>query len=459
MLILVGLNHRSAPVDIRERMSFSTEELPEACAGLLALEGVAECMILSTCNRVELLVRSEEGLQPVLQRIKDYLVERQRISRQDIDRYTYQLSGPQAVRHLFRVASGLDSMILGEPQILGQVKQAYLTAKECSATGPLLDRLLQHGLATAKRVRTETGIARHAVSVAFAAVELARRIFGKLQGRSALLLGAGKMSDLVAKHLIANGVEQLTVASRTYNSAVTAAARVGGEAVNWDDGMERLAAVDIVVSCTGATQPILNKQDVAAAMRARRRGPLFLIDIAVPRDIDPAVNELDNVYLYDIDGLQGVVEINLGEREQAAERGRMMIADEAELFERWRRSRQMAPVIVSLRERLLAVGESEVDRFRSKLGPLQPYQERAVEELIGAVIRKILHRPVRHLRDSVERGDTAECTSLYCRIFGIKADSPRAGKCCACEPQQADPAGSEIPPAGPRRLLKGGRKD
>jgi glutamyl-tRNA reductase len=455
MLILVGLNHRSAPVEIRERIAFQPEEIPEAHAALHALDGIVESMILSTCNRVELLVRSEDGLQPTLLKIKSFLAERRQLSLEDIDRYTYQLSAREAVRHLFGVASGLDSMILGEPQILGQVKKAYMLAKECAATGPVLDRLLQHCLATAKRVRADTGISRHAVSVAYAAVELARRIFGKtLKGRSALLLGAGKMSDLVAKHLVANGVERLAVASRTYNNAVAAATRVGGKAINWDEGMSRLAAADIVVSCTAATQPILGKQEIAAAMRERRRGPLFLIDIAVPRDIDPAANELDNVYLYDIDGLQGVVEVNLGERKQAAEEGRLMIAEEAELFERWRRSRQMAPMIISLRERLLGIGESEIDRFKRKLGPLQPYQERAVQELTGAVIRKILHRPIRHLRDSVERGDTAECTSLYCRIFGIKTDSPRARGCAVCKPE-----GDDLPKAGPRRLLKGGRDD
>jgi glutamyl-tRNA reductase len=456
MLILVGMNHRSAPVEIRERIGFPSEELPDALAALQSVEGIEECMILSTCNRVELLVRSGENMQAALAKIKSFLAGRNRPTQEDLDRYTYQLSAEKAVRHLFRVASGLDSMILGEPQILGQVKRAYRTAKECGATGLVLDRLLQSCLATAKKVRAETGISRHAVSVAFAAVELARRIFGKkLKGRRALLLGAGKMSDLVAKHLVANGVEELSVASRTYNSAVAAAARVGGRAVNWDAALNGLSGVDIVVSCTGATKPILGKQDVAGAMRDRRGRPLFLIDIAVPRDIEPAANELDNVYLYDIDGLQGVVDLNLGERKRAAERGEKMIGDESELFERWRRSRQMAPMIVSLRDQLLGIGENEVDRFKRKLGPLQPYQEKAVEELIGAIIRKILHKPIRHLRDSVERGDTAECTSLYCRIFGVKADSPQAAGCKVCHPRCDD----ELPKSGPRRLLKGGKDD
>jgi glutamyl-tRNA reductase len=445
------MNHRSAPVEIRERMSFPAEELAGGLERLLSKESIEEGMILSTCNRVEVLARSSDNAHAAIQVLKSFLSERHEVLHDEMGRYTYQLSGNKAVRHLFHVASGLDSMILGEPQIQGQVKQAYLAARECGATGPVLERLLQHCLSTAKRVRAETGISRHAVSVAFAAVELARRIFGKLPGRTALLLGAGKMSDLVAKHLSANGVEELIVASRTYNNAVAAAARVNGKAVNWDDGLDCLARVDIVVSCTGASQPILGREEIATAMRGRRSGPLFLIDIAVPRDVEPEANEIDNVYLYDIDGLQGVVDANIEERRAEAQRCKMMIADEAALFERWRRSREMAPVIVELREKLLGIGEREVDRFRRKLGPLQPYQESAIEELTGAVIRKILHRPIRHLRDSVERGDTAECTSLYRQIFGVES-AQRAG-------EQAVRETDDDMKNGPRRLLKGGRKD
>lgn len=432
-------------------MSFSPEQLAGGLEKLLSKEGIEEGMILSTCNRVEVLARSTDNAHAAIQILKGFLAERHDLPHEEMNRYTYQLSANKAVRHLFHVASGLDSMILGEPQIQGQVKKAYLTARECGATGPVLERLLQHCLATAKRVRAETGISRHAVSVAFAAVELARRIFGKLPGRTALLLGAGKMSDLVAKHLVANGVEELIVASRTYNNAVAAAARVNGKAVNWDDGLEYLAKVDIVVSCTGASQPIIGKEQIAGAMRGRRGGPLFLIDIAVPRDVEPEANEIDNVYLYDIDGLQGVVDANIEERRAEAQRCKMMIADEAAMFDRWRRSREMAPVIVELREKLLGIGEREVERFRRKLGPLQPYQENAIDELTGAVIRKILHRPIRHLRDSVERGDTAECTSLYRQIFGVRS-SPHAGE------ESARDAGDEDK-NGPRRLLKGGRKD
>jgi len=452
MLVLVGSNHRSAPVGVRERMSFPLERLPEAHATLIELDGIAEGLILSTCNRVEVLARAEIPVTDALEITKSFLADRHEVSREEIDRYTYHYSGNGAVDHLFRVASGLDSMILGEPQILGQVKQAYRLAREHRTAGPILDRLLQHCLATAKKVRTETGISRHAVSVAFAAVELARRIFGKLDGRRALLLGAGKMSDLVARHLVANGVANLTVASRTYNSAVAAASRVGGRAVNWDDGLDRLGTFDIVLSATGAANKILTKRDVARAQRARRGGPLFLIDIAVPRDIDPRANDLDNVYLYDIDGLQGVVDHNLEERQAAAERAGEMIADEVIAFDRWRQAQKMTPVIVSLRESLMEVGRHEIERFRNKLGPLDAGQEQAVEQLTRAIVQKILHRPIRHLRGSIDRGDTMECAALYRQIFGI---DPAPSRQRAREEDRSD----EQPGSGPQRVLRGGRKE
>jgi glutamyl-tRNA reductase len=270
-----------------------------------------------------------------------------------------------------------------------------------------------------------------------------------------LLLGAGKMGDLVAKHLVSHGVDELVVASRTFNHAVEAASRVGGKAVNWEDGLGRLAEVDIVVSCTGAAHLILNKKEIAATLRGRRRGPLFLIDIAVPRDIDPKANELDNVYLYDIDGLQDVVEANLEERQAAAERAGRVIAHDVEAFDRWRQSQRMTPIIVALRESLLEMGRQEIRRHRRKLGPLEPHQEQAVEELTRSVIQKILHRPVRHLRGSVDRGDTHQVSAVYREIFGLDAESPLP------EPKRDEPDddSSESPPPGPRRLLRGGRED
>jgi len=446
MLVLVGSNHRSAPVAVREKMSFPLQRLPEAHAELARDDGIREAMILSTCNRVEILVRTENDTGPVFESIQGFLARQHGLTADEIRRYTYRLEGDDAIRHLFGVASGLDSMILGEPQILGQVKQAYQTSREHGTIGPVLDRLLQHCLATAKKVRTETGISRNAVSVAFAAVELARKIFGDLTGRTAMLLGAGKMGDLVGRHLVANGASRLLVCSRTHTNAVLHAEGLGGKAVHWDDRLSALREADIVVSCTGAPHVVLEKKDVAAAARGRRLGPLFVIDIAVPRDVDPRVNELDNVYLYDIDALQGVIESNLEERRLAASRAKRMISEEVASFNRWVHAQEVTPLIVSLRKSLLGVGEHELDRMRGRLGGLDEKQRQAVEELTRAVIQKILHRPIRRLRDSVEKGDMLQTTALYREIFDLEVAGDGDGS-------KGDTAAD-----GPRRVVDGGKR-
>jgi len=458
MIVLFGSNHRSAPISFRERLALDEAQLPAALERLRAHEGVTESLILSTCNRVEVLVSAAQAANGV-RAIRSLLGNDRQIADEELDRYSYQLFDRDAVQHLFRVASGLDSMILGEPQILGQVKQAYLTAKRQKSTGPVLERLLQHCLATAKRVRSETGISRNAVSVAFAAVELGRRIFGDLDGRKALLVGAGKMASLVAKHLAANGVAELIVTSRSYNRAVAMAEEVNGRAVHWDDGLAQLAQVDILVSCTGATHIILTKKDVARAVRARRGEPLFLIDIAVPRDIDPAVDDLDNAYLYDIDGLQGVVDTNLEERRRAADEAQKLIEEEVRSFGQWQQGQAITPLIVALRESLYRIGDGELERLRRKLGPLSEPQAEAVRELTRGLIQKLLHRPIRHLRGSVERGDVEDCIGLYRELFGVSAVPPAPAEPDRPGESRGEQVGHSDPAAGPRRVLKGGRED
>ncbi|MCP3982373.1 MAG: glutamyl-tRNA reductase [bacterium] len=452
MLILIGTNHRSAPVALRERMAFAQRDLPEVLARLTALPEIEEGLVLSTCNRVEIVARSRGSARGAVQVLREFLCRERGVAAGELDRYSYQFAAGEVVGHLFRVASSLDSMILGEPQILGQVKEAYRVARECGATGPVLERLMQHGLGAAKRVRNETGIAKNAVSVAYAAVELATRIFGALRGRRVLLLGAGKMSDLVARHLIAREIESLTVASRTYSHAADAAARFGGTAVHWEDGLASLPEVDIVVSCTAAPEVVLKKSDVAVSLRGRRRGPLFLIDIAVPRDIDQAINELDNVYVYDIDALQEVVDANLGGRRAEAEKAERILSREVESFERWRQTQAVAPVIVALRESMGEIGRNELVRFRRKLGPLSETQERALEELLRGVVQKLLHRPIRYLRSSVERHEMKDVAELYRRIFALGQE----GGSDAAASEDDDAAQRA---AGPQRLLRGGKDD
>jgi glutamyl-tRNA reductase len=455
MLILLGTNHQSAPLTIRERVTFGEDQIGDALSSLLSVDGIEEGMILSTCNRVEILVRSSAVAERGVESLRAFLEQQREVSRKDLARYSYHFVEREAVQHLLRVATGLDSMILGEPQILGPVRHAYHQARAHGTTGPVLERLLQHCLGAAKRLRTETGISRYAVSVAYAAVGLATKVFGDLERRKALILGAGKMGELLAKHLVSSGVSELIVASRTYNHAAASAERYGGRPVHWDDGLAQLAGVDIVVSCTGAPRTILYKKEVARALRARRREPLFMIDIAVPRDIDPAVNDLDNVYLFDIDALQGIVDANMQDRRRAAERAQRMVEDEVEVFERWQRSKQVVPVIVALRESLLTMGEGEITRLRRKLGPLDENQLRGIEELTRAVIQKVLHRPIRYLNNSAKRRDVAESVALYRAIFGLSENpaeakrGPEAGNGQETSPEQN-------PRPGPQRLIKGG---
>jgi len=454
MLVLLGASHHSAPVAMRERLAFRREALPDALKRLHSLPGVEEAVIVSTCNRVEIVVRCEPPSRGVAD-LREFLAEQQGISQKELERYCFGFEGTEAVRHLFRVASGLDSMIIGEPQILGQVKQAYLTARQYRTTGPLLERLMQYGLATAKRVRTETGIARHAVSIAYAAVQLGRKIFGDLAGRRVLLLGAGKMSFLVAKHLGANGVAEIVVASRSYNHAVETAERSGGRAVHWDAGLDMLAEVDIVVSCTDAPRVILTRKQVAVARKLRRGEPLFLIDIAVPRDIDPKVNSLDNVYLYDIDGLQGVIDSNLEERKCAAKEAELMVEREVAGFERWRQTQAVTPTIVALREGLFDMGRRELERYHGKLSTLDPEQQKTVEQLTRSIIQKMLHRPIRHLRGAVERGDLHDCLGLYDHLFELKTNTTDEDRSAGKRTEEDATDGATG--SGPTRLLQGGK--
>ncbi len=452
MLILLGVNHVSAPLALRERLAFPEADLPDALRRLVAEGPVEEAMIVSTCNRVEVLVRASDG-RAGSEAVKEFLARERGLSGDEIERYSYHHRGQDAVRHLFLVASGLDSMILGEPQILGQVKTAYLAAHGAGTTGPILERLLQQGLAVAKRVRTETGISRHAVSIAFAAVELAKKIFDDLKGREALLLGAGKMSELAARHFVSSGV-RITVSSRTYNRAAVLAERLGGSAVNWDEAFAQLRDVDIVLSGTAAPEMILGPAEIRESLRGRRGRPLFLIDIAVPRDIDPTVNDLDGVYLYDIDDLQGVVDSNFEQRNRAAEAARITIEAEVGNFERWRSSLDITPTIVSLRRTLLELGRGEVERFRKRVGSLSPEQQRAIDDLVRSVMQKVLHRPITHLKESAQRADAAATVEVYRRIFGLPDESSSA-----TDDDRPEGPGGEEPAPGPRRVVPGGRED
>ncbi len=422
--IIVGLNHRTAPLEVREKLAFSREEAGEVARGLQALDGLEELAVLSTCNRTEVLAAPTEGLpaDTAVREIRDFLGALRGLDPAQLDRHLYAHKDLDAVRHAFRVASSLDSMMVGEPQILGQVKEAYTVAVQAGSLGPKLEALLQRAFTVAKRVRTSTAISRNPVSISYAAADLAGRIFGSLAGRSVLILGAGKMADLAARHLIGGGVRTIYVASRTFQHAQEMARSYNAVPVTFDRFKEYLPQVDIVISSTAAPHYILRREDGLHLMKERRGAPIFFIDIAVPRDIDPELNKLDNLYLYDIDDLQKVVDTGVEERRKEAVRAEEIVEDEVIQFHTRARARLAAPTIVALREKLHGVAEEEMRRHRSSLGSLSENQETAVKELLASVVNKLLHGPTREVKRAGAAQGGASTVDLVRKMFDLPED-------------------------------------
>ncbi len=419
-MLLLGLNHRTAPVEVRERFALEKkgrhplkllrDELPQA----------SEAYFLSTCNRVEFLLVSTVP-EEALSRLKELLSRETGLARETFEPHLYLLRDLEAVRHLFRVASGLDSLVLGEPQILGQVKEAYREAVDHRTTGPILNRLLHRTFSVAKRVRTETGIGSYAVSVSYAAVELAKKIFGSLRGKIALLVGAGEMAELAAQHLLAAGVEKMLVANRTLARAIELAERFRGEAYGLEELSECLLKTDIVISSTGAPGYVITREMVKPLLRKRRLRPLFFIDIAVPRDVEPAVNELENVYVFDIDDLKQVVEENLDRRRREAMRAERIIEEEVLKFERWLRELAVYPTIKALRAKAEAIRQRELARTLSRLRDLSPEEKEALELMTEAIVQKLLHAPITYLKVGYHRLGREAITTVR-RVFDLDED-------------------------------------
>ncbi len=350
-LLITGVSHKTAPVEIRERLAFSEAVLPAALAQLKSKEGVSEALILSTCNRVEVVVASDDSVD-LRALVGEFLAETRQASAASLGPCLYHHEGRAAIHHLFRVAASLDSMVVGEPQILGQLKTAYAVAKAQGSLSGLLDNVLARAFGVAKRVRSETGIGQMAVSISYAAVELARKIFGSLEGKTVMIVGAGKMSELSARHLRRSGASHIFVTNRTHERAVEVASLFQGTPVEYAKFLSLLPEVDILITSSGAPHYILHKAEMQRVIGVRRNKPMFLIDIAVPRNIAPNVNEVDNVFLYDIDDLQGVVNANLREREVEAGHAEGIIAQEVERMLARLKAQEVAPAIVSLREQL-----------------------------------------------------------------------------------------------------------
>jgi glutamyl-tRNA reductase len=415
-LYVVGLSHKTAPIEVREPFAFADGAIKPALAELLKLPGVAEAMLISTCNRVELYAGIDGNEAPGA--VERFLIDRRGLST-SLRAHLYMHDGEPAVRHLFRVAASLDSMVVGESQILGQVKEAYGTALEVGSLGPILTRTLPRAFAAAKRVRSETQVARSSASVASAAVDLAAQIFGDLKGRDVLVVGAGKMGDLSARHLKASGIGALYVVNRTLERAQELAARLGGKSAPWEDLDKLLAKVDIVLCSTGAAEPVIRRDRIEKVMRARRGRWLFLIDIAVPRDVDPAVGDVENVYLYDVDALQKVVEDNLAGRAREAQDAHAILEQELTRFFALELSLGVVPTIKLLRSRFIEVAHAEAERTLGKLQNASDKDKAQVKALAESIVNKLLHAPLTALKKAAADDPDSELADTVRALFDL----------------------------------------
>ena len=418
-LLITGVSHKTAPVEVRECLAFRDEALPAALADLKRREGVAEALILSTCNRVEVTVTTEDGADPRAI-VDSFLADHKAVSPHTIGPHLYRHEGRDAIHHLFRVAASLDSMVVGEPQILGQLKAAYAAAKNSGAVCGWLEGLLTRAFSVAKRVRSETGIGQMAVSVSYAAVELARKIFGSLANRTVMIAGAGKMSELAARHLRSSGASHVFVTNRTHERAIEMAALFQGTPVEYTRFVAMLPEVDILIASSGAPHYILHKDEMQRVIAARRNKPMFLIDIAVPRNIEPSVNEIDNVFLYDIDDLQEVVNANLRERLKAAERAEELVAEEVERTMARLKVAEVTPTIIGLQEQLEQIRAGEIEKARRKYGPFTPEQEQAIEALTHGIVNKIAHGPISEIRNHAGHPDGAHVIAAIRKAFHLQ---------------------------------------
>lgn len=402
-IIVVGLSHKTASVDIREKVAFAPTQMDKPLRAVVSLDDISEAVIVSTCNRVEIYAVTRD-IAGGMARIKRFLADYHNLSLDTLEPHLYSHHSEDAIRHVFRVASSLDSMIVGEPQILGQIKTAYGYAAEFKSSGIILNRFLHKAFSVAKRVRTETKIASSAVSVSFAAVELAKKIFGDLSDKTVMLVGAGEMCELAAKHFLNNGVRGVMVTNRTFERAERLADELEGRAIRFDDMFDYLHQADIILSSTGAPHTIIGPKDVEEVIKRRRMKPMFFIDIAVPRDIDPRVNDVENVYLYTVDDLQEVVNANLQQRGEEAKKAEAIVEQEIGQFFKWLSSLGITPTIVALRSRFDEIRRAELEKTLANWKDLPPDGQKRLEALTNAIMNKLLHPPTSLLKKSGQGG-------------------------------------------------------
>ncbi|BBO69986.1 glutamyl-tRNA reductase [Desulfosarcina alkanivorans] len=418
-IVLLGLNHKTASVDVRECIAFTAEETDRALMMLRENPAIGESVLFSTCNRIELLMAVDDRRAAVAI-AKQFIAEFKKIPLSRFESSLYLYEGDDAVRHAFQVAASLDSMVVGEPQILGQMKEAYRKATLESTSGTILNKLLHRTFFVAKKVRTETGIGDHAVSISYAAIELGKKIFGDLEGKRVMLIGAGEMAELAVDHLIRNRAGTITVANRTFARGVELADRFRGKAINFEEIIDGIKDVDIVISSTGATEYVLHKNQIKDAMKSRRNRSLFFIDIAVPRDIDPGINRISNAYVYDIDDLKGIVDENVEDRNREAVKARRIIDEAVIGFRRWYDTLEVVPTIVSLRGKVEAMARQELEKTLGSLSHLSDTDKRAIERMTSALVNKILHGPTDFLKKDGCHGNKSASLDLTRKLFNLE---------------------------------------
>jgi len=437
-VFLLGVSHQTAPIDVREQLDFSSRDVGAAVEALAARYSAGEAVVLSTCNRSEIYVASEDP-ERARQELVDFLGNYHGLPPQAFEGHVFAHTDEDATRHLFRVAAGLDSLVVGEPQILGQVKDAFQVAATRQCVGPVLTRLFHTSFGVGKRVRSETGLGEGAISVGYAAVALARKIFGRLDGRGVLVVGAGEISTITAQHLRAQGVGEIIITSRTATHADALAADVNGRAIPWNDMRAALEAADIVITATGSPRPILSRADIAAVSDRRRGEPLFIIDIAVPRDVEPSVGEIEQVFLYNVDDLQAIVQENLSRRSSEIVHAETIVSQEVERFAAWRRSRGAVPTVVALRQRFEQIRRAELQRLEHKLGGLTPEARASVDEVTRLIVEKLLLAPTSQLKALPDEETQIAYTEAVNRLFELRdeaAVSPARGEVDAGAPNR-----------------------
>ena len=424
IILNIGMNHKTAPVELRECLASDPMSTKKALGTMRDLDLIKEALFLSTCNRVEALVVTEDRVKGA-ELVRKIMGELGNLPEDNFSQHLYEYEGMDAVRHIFRVASSLDSMVVGEPQILGQIKAAYLEASREKTSGVIINRLMHRAFHVAKRVRTETAISEAAVSISYAAVELAKKIFHDLEGKKALLIGAGEMAELAARHFMNNGIRSLAVANRTFERAVEVAHQFGATPLCLEEISYQLVEVDIVLSSTASPGLVITRDMVKASLRKRRNRPLFFIDIAVPRDIDPKVNDLGSVYVFDIDDLKGVTETNLEQRRKEATKAERIIEEEVVKFHKWLKTLAVVPTIISLREKAEAIVQNELNRSNALLSSVSPSQRQAIVTLSRSIAEKLLNDPILFLKGRAERPTLPTYLDVTRRLFRLDEDTDK----------------------------------